>query len=85
MDEAVTVVEWGEGLVEGLADDRLHLHIERPHGAADADPGPDGSPDDAPDDAVDVPRRVTITGVGARWDGVALAAAATAPVSGAGA
>jgi tRNA threonylcarbamoyladenosine biosynthesis protein TsaE len=26
---AVTVVEWGEGLVEGLTDDRLEVHIER--------------------------------------------------------
>jgi tRNA threonylcarbamoyladenosine biosynthesis protein TsaE len=30
---AVTVVEWGEGLAEGLADDRLEISIE---------PAPDG-------------------------------------------
>lgn len=29
LDESVTVVEWGEGKVEGLADDRLHVMIER--------------------------------------------------------
>ena len=29
LDESVTVVEWGEGKVEGLADDRLHVTIER--------------------------------------------------------
>lgn len=28
--ESVTVVEWGEGLVEGLAGDRLHVVIARP-------------------------------------------------------
>lgn len=27
--EAVTVVEWGEGLVEGLTDDRLEIAIDR--------------------------------------------------------
>jgi tRNA A37 threonylcarbamoyladenosine biosynthesis protein TsaE len=30
---AVTVVEWGEGLAEGLAEDRLEISIQ---------PGPDG-------------------------------------------
>jgi tRNA threonylcarbamoyladenosine biosynthesis protein TsaE len=30
LEESVTVVEWGEGLVEGLAGDRLHVTIERP-------------------------------------------------------
>ncbi|SDH51575.1 tRNA threonylcarbamoyladenosine biosynthesis protein TsaE [Sinosporangium album] len=29
LEESVTVVEWGEGLVEGLADDRLEVRIER--------------------------------------------------------
>lgn len=29
LDESVTVIEWGEGKVEGLADDRLHVTIER--------------------------------------------------------
>ncbi|MCI0687357.1 MAG: tRNA (adenosine(37)-N6)-threonylcarbamoyltransferase complex ATPase subunit type 1 TsaE [Sporichthyaceae bacterium] len=33
LDEAVTVVEWGTGLVEGLADDRLEIAIWRAHGA----------------------------------------------------
>jgi tRNA threonylcarbamoyladenosine biosynthesis protein TsaE len=37
LDEAVTVVEWGEGLVEGLADDRLEVRISRPTGAAEAE------------------------------------------------
>ena len=29
VSEAVTVVEWGEGLVEGLTDDRLEIAIDR--------------------------------------------------------
>ncbi|MCF6469792.1 tRNA (adenosine(37)-N6)-threonylcarbamoyltransferase complex ATPase subunit type 1 TsaE [Nonomuraea sp. MG754425] len=32
LEESVTVVEWGEGLVEGLADDRLEVHIDREGG-----------------------------------------------------
>lgn len=35
LEESVTLVEWGDGLVEGLAGDRLHVTIERP--IADAD------------------------------------------------
>jgi tRNA threonylcarbamoyladenosine biosynthesis protein TsaE len=30
LDESVTVVEWGEGKVEGLADDRLDVVLRRP-------------------------------------------------------
>ncbi|HEY9409786.1 MAG TPA: tRNA (adenosine(37)-N6)-threonylcarbamoyltransferase complex ATPase subunit type 1 TsaE [Jiangellaceae bacterium] len=52
LDEAVTLVEWGEGVAEGLADDRLEIHIDRSHGSeADSDV-----------------RHVRITGVGPRWD-----------------
>ncbi len=29
---AVTVVEWGEGMVEGLSEDRLQIALSRPHG-----------------------------------------------------
>ena len=35
--ESVTVVEWGEGLVETLAEDRLEVSIERPEGDSDDD------------------------------------------------
>jgi tRNA threonylcarbamoyladenosine biosynthesis protein TsaE len=49
--DSVTIVEWGEGKVEGLTEDRLELRIDR---ASDADET----------------RTVTVTGVGARWDGV---------------
>jgi tRNA threonylcarbamoyladenosine biosynthesis protein TsaE len=34
LDDSVTVVEWGEGLVEGLADDRLEISIT-PDGAGE--------------------------------------------------
>ncbi len=33
LDSAVTVVEWGAGLAEGLADSRLEILIERALGA----------------------------------------------------
>ncbi|ROS76825.1 tRNA (adenosine(37)-N6)-threonylcarbamoyltransferase complex ATPase subunit type 1 TsaE [Cellulomonas sp. PhB143] len=32
LDEAVTVVEWGGGLAEALAEDRLEVAVERPRG-----------------------------------------------------
>ncbi len=32
VDESVTIVEWGEGLAEGLAEDRLELIISRGDG-----------------------------------------------------
>jgi tRNA threonylcarbamoyladenosine biosynthesis protein TsaE len=56
-DDSVTVVEWGAGLVEGLAEDRLEVLLLRAHGA-EADRTED--------------RTVRITPVGARWRGVAL-------------
>jgi tRNA threonylcarbamoyladenosine biosynthesis protein TsaE len=70
--ESVTVVEWGAGLVESLAEDRLEIVITRPRGT-DPDDGADPEPD--PDE----PRTVALTGVGARWADVDLAALAAAP------
>lgn len=35
LDESVTLVEWGEGLVEGLSGDRLEIRIERPDNDVD--------------------------------------------------
>jgi tRNA threonylcarbamoyladenosine biosynthesis protein TsaE len=58
---AVTVVEWGEGLVEDLADSFLAVTIE-----------PTIEPGDAPAataDAAQGPRAVHIQGHGARWLG----------------
>ena len=60
LDDAVTVVEWGEGIAEGLADDRVEVRIER----ALAD-------DAVEDDELD-PRRVRIAPVGTRWLGAAV-------------
>jgi tRNA threonylcarbamoyladenosine biosynthesis protein TsaE len=61
---AVTVVEWGEGLAEGLSADRLEIKIT---------PDPVGSPVTSDPDATgDVPRTVRISAVGERWEGVKL-------------
>lgn len=62
MDESVTVVEWGEGLVEVLSADRLEVVIDRPHGGLDTSA--------AVIDAEVGVRHVTVTGVGQRWSGV---------------
>jgi tRNA threonylcarbamoyladenosine biosynthesis protein TsaE len=35
LDEAITVVEWGEGVAEGLAEDRLEVHLTRSAGEED--------------------------------------------------
>lgn len=61
LDEAVTVVEWGTGLAEGLADARLEVRIMRATAATDVDPEAD-------------PRLVEIDPVGLRWLGVDLQA-----------
>jgi tRNA threonylcarbamoyladenosine biosynthesis protein TsaE len=58
LPESVVVVEWGEGKVEQLTDNRMEVRIERALG------------DDAEDDHD--PRQVVLTGVGARWDSVDL-------------
>jgi tRNA threonylcarbamoyladenosine biosynthesis protein TsaE len=56
LDEAVTVVEWGAGVAEGLADTHLEVSLTRAH------------EDPAPDDPLggDV-RHLRFTPVGARW------------------
>jgi tRNA threonylcarbamoyladenosine biosynthesis protein TsaE len=53
LEDSVTVVEWGEGIAEGLAESRLEVRIERAMGAD-------------PDDELD-PRRVSVTALGPRW------------------
>ncbi len=55
LDEAVTVVEWGEGVAEGLSESRLEVRIIRAL---------------AHDDELDAdldPRRVLMTPIGPRW------------------
>ena len=59
---SVTVVEWGEGLAEGLAADRLEIAIA-------PEPGGSGEPDDM---AADRARTVRISAVGERWEGIKL-------------
>ncbi len=59
--DAVTVVEWGAGLAEGLAQDRLEIEIA-------VRPAPDGDDD---------LRLVALHGVGPRWAGVDLHALRT--------
>jgi tRNA threonylcarbamoyladenosine biosynthesis protein TsaE len=54
---SVTVVEWGEGLAEGLADDRLEITIV---------PGPAGAADPG-EEHQSSPRTVLIRGIGGRW------------------
>ncbi|WP_235738485.1 tRNA (adenosine(37)-N6)-threonylcarbamoyltransferase complex ATPase subunit type 1 TsaE [Nocardioides alcanivorans] len=56
LNDAVTVVEWGEGIAEALADDRLELRIERALGDDAA-----GSVED------DDPREVLLRPIGLRW------------------
>ncbi|MDN4480873.1 tRNA (adenosine(37)-N6)-threonylcarbamoyltransferase complex ATPase subunit type 1 TsaE [Demequina muriae] len=60
LDDAVTVVEWGEGAAS-LSEDRLHLTILRPRGGAVDMDDPSGGV-----------RSVRITSHGDRWEGIAL-------------
>jgi len=64
LDEAVTVVEWGEGVAEGLADTRLEVHLTRARGG-DREVGPVDTEDHDP-------RTLRVTPVGARWIGAGL-------------
>ncbi len=80
-DSAVTVVEWGGGLVEGLADERLEITIAldtaRSGGDAGAggDESADGDAEAGADGGADEVRIVALRGVGARWGGAGSSAA----------
>jgi tRNA threonylcarbamoyladenosine biosynthesis protein TsaE len=52
LDDAVTIIEWGGGIAEGLSDDRLDVRIER----AVADEASEADP-----------RRVVLSPLGRRW------------------
>ena len=54
LDEAVTVVEWGEGVAEGLSDTRLEVSITRARGDEELDEDRDE-------------RHLRFTPVGTRW------------------
>jgi hypothetical protein len=67
------VVEWGGGLVEGLAADRLDVSIALAAPAVPSPEGPRGGPGGAgPDHGPgpdQEPRTVRLEGHGARWEG----------------
>ncbi|WP_233570596.1 tRNA (adenosine(37)-N6)-threonylcarbamoyltransferase complex ATPase subunit type 1 TsaE [Frigoribacterium sp. PhB24] len=68
---SIVVVEWGAGLLDGVAESWLDVVIERPTGGVD---GRDAAvaEDEPADDVPEEPRRVVITAHGARWAGVDL-------------
>ncbi|MEU0070972.1 tRNA (adenosine(37)-N6)-threonylcarbamoyltransferase complex ATPase subunit type 1 TsaE [Streptomyces sp. NPDC006332] len=66
LPESVIVVEWGEGKVEELTDDRMEILIHRTVGTA---PAEGANPRTAETDEV---RHVTVTGLGERWAAVDL-------------
>ena len=79
MEESVTLVEWGEGKVEALSDDRLEIAIARPRGGLDAEPGADAGGDAGIARTVtdlagadDGRRTITVTAFGPRWAGADL-------------
>ena len=55
IERSVTLVEWGQDKVEGLAEDRLEISVDRPHGglpaAGGADPATRDDGASAPGDA----------------------------------
>lgn len=74
LDESVTLVEWGAGLVEDLSADRLEIEIARREGAAAAagsDPAADHDADGA--DGADDVRIVRVSAKGDRWADLDLA------------
>ncbi|MFF9786016.1 tRNA (adenosine(37)-N6)-threonylcarbamoyltransferase complex ATPase subunit type 1 TsaE [Streptomyces nigrescens] len=89
LPESVVVVEWGDGKVEELSEDRLHVVIGRAvgrggaerlvpgwgsgDGRADAPGGPEAALEAGADDV----REVTVTGLGARWADAGLPALET--------
>lgn len=73
-ESSVVVVEWGEGLLHGVAESWLDVRIERPVGAAAGGSvsGASEVPDALADETVDEPRTVVLEAHGPRWQGVAL-------------
>lgn len=64
LEDSVTVVEWGEGLVEQLSEDWVEVRLERRRGG-ESTAADDGAP------AADV-RLARVVGHGPRWAGVEL-------------
>ncbi|MFF3751184.1 tRNA (adenosine(37)-N6)-threonylcarbamoyltransferase complex ATPase subunit type 1 TsaE [Streptomyces sp. NPDC002018] len=72
LPDSVVVVEWGDGKVEELSDDRLRVVIHRVVGGA---PGSEGAGDGATGPGgmeYDDRRTVTLTGYGSRWSDIDL-------------
>lgn len=76
---SVTVVEWGEGLAEGLAEDRVEITIvaERPE-HPERTKHPEHPADTDSGEAGDSPRTVRVSGIGDRWKDIQLPPAALA-------
>ena len=55
---SIVVVEWGEGLLDGVSDSWLQVDIQRPIGGAESEEGVE-------------PRTVRVTGHGPRWTDLA--------------
>lgn len=66
---SVVVVEWGSGMLDGIAESWLEIDIERPTGGAAVVSGHHAGEDaeDAPELDRDEPRVVTVRGYGPRW------------------
>ena len=71
LEDSVTVVEWGEGLVEVLSEDRLEVLLDRGQGSGGAPDAAGPAADEGSLDDVGV-RTATVRGLGARWAGVEL-------------
>jgi tRNA threonylcarbamoyladenosine biosynthesis protein TsaE len=69
LDDSVTVVEWGEGLVEGLAAARLEVSITMSPAGAATGTGPAET------------RWVSLTGIGDRWVSAAESVCCALPLS----
>ncbi len=64
---SIVVVEWGRGMLDGIADSWLDIEIERPVGASQAAVSVVADAIEVLD--LDEPRTVTITPYGPRWAG----------------
>ena len=70
LDHSVTVVEWGEGLVESLASGHLRITIDRQE-PPPAPAAPEPASARAEDSTEDQVRRVTVAGYGGKWESAA--------------
>ena len=78
LDSSVTVVEWGEGLVEDLSASHLEVKITavRPARCRPKRPALPGQPSPDAAEVPDEPRIVQLTGTGKRWEAATQSAGA---------